>query len=304
MKEYDTIIPIIDRIETAKEEAVDTLEYITDNDSSIGVHYDSATDRLYEVVSKLLYCKATGYFTTMSFPFDLSSIGYDYATNFVANTLLYHNYYMNYLNIAVISELISIDLGQSQEYYDAWDSSTSMKEYYRKAEIRVLPNIDSSTVTNMNMLCSGCQYLIVVPEIDCSACTNLSNAFSGCTSLQEMPPLKTTGNATTMTAMFSGCAVLKNVPYIDASSATNLTSMFNGCTKLQNLKIKGIKADLDLSGSPELTHESLIYIINNAAEVENKTLTLGLENYSKLTPSEVDVAEEKGWNVTTGHEDD
>lgn len=302
MKEYNTIIPIIDRIEAAKEEAAKTLEYITNDDSSINVHYDPSTDRLYEIVSKLLYCKATGYYTTMSFPFDLSSIGYDYATNFVANTLLYHNYYMNYLNIAVISELISIDLEQSQEYYDAWDSSTSMKEYYKQANIRVLPNIDSSTVTNMSMLCTGCKYLIVVPEIDCSSCTNLSNAFSGCTSLQEMPPLKTTGNVTTMAAMFSGCPVLKNVPYIDASSATNLTSMFNGCTKLQNLKIKGIKADLDLSSSPELTHESLIYIINNAAEVENKTLTLGLENYAKLTPSEVDVAKEKGWNVTTGHE--
>ena len=59
----------------------------------------------------------------------------------------------------------------------------------------------------------------------------------------------------------------------------------------------GLKADLDLSKAPNLTHESLMNVINKAANVTSspKTLTLGATNLGKLTSTEKAIATNKGW---------
>ena len=73
--------------------------------------------------------------------------------------------------------------------------------------------------------------------------------------------------------------------------------MFHNCTNLTDLGgFKGLKADLNLTSSKKLTHESLMNVINNLAEVNtNPTLSLGSENLAKLTDDEKTIAINKGW---------
>jgi hypothetical protein len=73
--------------------------------------------------------------------------------------------------------------------------------------------------------------------------------------------------------------------------------MLNDCSNLTNLGgFKGLKADFDLSYCEKLTHESLMNVINNLAEVETyTTLTLGSVNLDKLTDDEKAIAINKGW---------
>ena len=58
-----------------------------------------------------------------------------------------------------------------------------------------------------------------------------------------------------------------------------------------------MKLDLILSNCPKLTHDSLMNVINEAADVTSspKTLTLGSTNLNKLTDEEKAIATNKGW---------
>ena len=56
-----------------------------------------------------------------------------------------------------------------------------------------------------------------------------------------------------------------------------------------------MKVSLDFSGSPLLTHDSLLNVINEAADVtaSPKTLKLGATNLAKLTDEEIAALFEK-----------
>ena len=148
---------------------------------------------------------------------------------------------------------------------------------------------------------------------DMSGVTNLAFAFKGCESLIDASPLASwdTSNVYSMQEMFTYCKNLTTVPLLDASSlcetAYNVTwygcyDMFKGCSSLTNLGgLKNLKYDLDLSGSPLLTHESLMNVINNLADNVTgsiKTLTLGKTNLNKLTDEEKAIAINKGWSLS------
>ena len=52
---------------------------------------------------------------------------------------------------------------------------------------------------------------------------------------------------------------------------------------------------LNLSYCEQLTHDSLMVVINGLQTVTGQTLTLGTENLEKLTEEEKRVATDKGW---------
>jgi surface protein len=61
---------------------------------------------------------------------------------------------------------------------------------------------------------------------------------------------------------------------------------------------KNISANMSMSKSKSLSHDSLIRIINNLiTTTSTKTLTLGATNLAKLTADEVAIATNKGWTV-------
>ena len=128
---------------------------------------------------------------------------------------------------------------------------------------------------------------------------NCVDMFRSCTSLKTVK-LFDTSKATDMNNMFFGCRQLTSVPLFDTSNVSNISSMLAGCDGLTTLDgFAGLKVDLDLSGSPLLTHDSLLNVINEAADVTSspKKLTLGTTNLAKLTDAEKAIATNKGWTL-------
>ena len=61
----------------------------------------------------------------------------------------------------------------------------------------------------------------------------------------------------------------------------------------------GASANLDISYCHQLSHESVMEIINGLATVSGKTLTLNSTTYNKLTAAELAIATGKGWTVAS-----
>ena len=99
--------------------------------------------------------------------------------------------------------------------------------------------------------------------------------------------------------MFAYCSSLTTVPEMDVSNVTEMDYMFRSCSSLTDLGgFIGLKCSLDLHYSP-LTHDSLMNIINKAADVTTSpaTLTLGSTNLAKLSDEEKAIATAKGWTL-------
>ena len=93
------------------------------------------------------------------------------------------------------------------------------------------PLLDTSNVTNMYDMFSGCTNLITIPLLDTSNVTNMGDMFCGCTNLITIPLLDTS-NVTLTYRMFVGCTNLISIPLIDISKSTSTHTMFCQCSSL------------------------------------------------------------------------
>ena len=83
--------------------------------------------------------------------------------------------------------------------------------------------------------------------LDTSQATNLVRMFDGCRSLVTVPDLDTS-QATDLSDMFAGCMSLVTVPDLDTSQATIMAYMFAGCLSLTTVP------DLDTSQATDLSY--------------------------------------------------
>lgn len=146
---------------------------------------------------------------------------------------------------------------------------------------------------------NGCSSLTDLPEMETSYTTDMYYMFYGCSSLINIPQM-VTSNVTTMERMLCNCSSLTTIPEIEMSNVTNATDMLGGCTSLTDIGgFKGLKCTLNLSYCPKLTHDSLMAIINKAADVTASpaTLMLGSTHLAKLTDAEKGIATSKGWTL-------
>ena len=150
---------------------------------------------------------------------DFSPIGYDaeFSTELNAN--------------------INSDVAYSKTLLDAWDPSRTLaiSLYRDDKNIVYAPNIDTSNVTNMAQMFSGCTSLQTVPKFNTSKVTSMSNMFYKCSNLTYVPEFDTR-NVTSMFSMFLNCTTLKTVPELDTSNVTDMAQMFSGCTSLTSVK--------------------------------------------------------------------
>ena len=183
-----------------------------------------------------------------------------------------------------------------------------------------LPQIDTSSVTNMSNMFRGCGSLTIIPVIDTSSVTNMSNMFSNCIGLATIPQLDTS-SVTNMTYMFSDCINLATIPQLDGRKLTSVAYTFNNCKSLENFN--GIinlgqaylttqsanysNYRLVLSNSTKLTEQSIINILNNLYDIKTKgcntqQVILGSTNLAKLTSEEGQTAltnaTAKGWTIS------
>ena len=166
-----------------------------------------------------------------------------------------------------------------------------------------LSNFDTSAVTNMDGMFYDCDSLtsLDISNFDTSAVTNMGGMFRNCKSLTSLDISNfDTSAVTNMGGMFNGCVSLTSLDLsnFDTSAVTNMNGMFSNCTNLTNFASCVFRKSIDFSSCAKLSHDSLMSIINNLAEVTTtQKLTLGKTNKTKLTINEIAIATEKGWTV-------
>ena len=118
------------------------------------------------------------------------------------------------------------------------------------------------------------------------------------------------------TEMFYSCQSLVSVPEYDFGKNSQTYDMFKYCTKLTTLGGflnygKALSAysalnkyvALDLSTCTQLTHDSLMNVINKLYDIASagyntQKLVLGSTNLAKLTAEEVAIGTSKGWSIS------
>lgn len=206
--------------------------------------------------------------------------------------------------------------------------------------IKKLPLFNFSKVTNVYHFFSGFNSLTTVPLFNITHLTKLVGMFDSCKMLKEVPLLDTS-NVTSMASMFSYCYSLETIPKfntnnltdlynfcyrctslltipkLNASKVTRVEGMLFNCNSLKNLggfENLGMAYEtsqsanysdytLDLRDSKNLTHESLMNVINNLYDIKTKgcnaqRLILETTNLKKLTSEEIAIATEKGFSVS------
>ena len=160
-----------------------------------------------------------------------------------------------------------------------------------------VPLFDTSKVTNMNSMFYNCYGLTSVPLFDTSKVTNMDSMFHNCSKLTSVPSFDTS-KVTNMLYMFNNCLILTSVPSFDTSKVTSMSSMFSACSKLKTIHMINIGANLDISSSTLFTREALLEIIGNLKTLTStKTLTMGATNLAKLTEEDKAIATNKGWTL-------
>ena len=111
------------------------------------------------------------------------------------------------------------------------------------------------------------------------------------------------GKATKFVSVFYGATKLVTIDKIIISSkCTNMSTSFNNCTALENVRFEGTISQngLNMKWSP-LSYESLSSIINCLQDKSSDTsgtiwkVTIGGTNLAKLSESDLNIIEEKGW---------
>ena len=129
--------------------------------------------------------------------------------------------------------------------------------------------------TDVSSIFQGCQSLTTATIGGTPKVTTARLMFYGCYSLKSVSLDLSGGDLTTTEHMFSGCSMLADVTgVIDLSRATVTGSMFGSCSSLEEVRIKGLKVDLDLSACANLSTESVKYLVDNLQQVTGKSITL------------------------------
>lgn len=165
--------------------------------------------------------------------------------------------------------------------------------------LTTVPMYDTTNVTNMSSMFRGCLKVVNIPSFNTTNVTDMSYMFYGCNKLEIAPAFNTT-NVTKMGSMFYQCTGLTTVPLLDTTNVTDVTNMFRTCNSLTNLSgFTGLKVNLDLSYSSGLTVDSVMNVINNAADMSSsaKTLTLHANVFAQLSEEQIQTAAAKGWNI-------
>lgn len=198
-----------------------------------------------------------------------------------------------------------------------------LNQYFKTIDLTPL---DTSQMSSFGQMFQNCVYLenINLSSLNLRSILNMESMFSSCQALDGNNI--TLGNFNTSKVqkighMFFNSPTRVNLPELNADSATDIRGFCEMNPELQNFNGlinvgKGYSTSatannyslcLDLSGSPKLTEESLINILNNLYDiatmgVKAQKCTIGSDNVAKLT-SEVGQqalqnAVTKGWTVS------
>lgn len=172
---------------------------------------------------------------------------------------------------------------------------------------------DVSKVKKLERTFGSCSLLRSIEGLkywDVSNVRSVKRMFENCGRLEDASPISNwdMSNVTDVTDMFYGCINLENLPLMDATNWTHSGSDISvglrvicgniaEYCKITNIGgFMNLSCSFDLSDCPNLTHESLMNIINNLAPVTKPT-GLNLYSSSKLSDDEIAIATNKGWTI-------
>lgn len=118
------------------------------------------------------------------------------------------------------------------------------------ASLKTLTLGESPNVTEIAQIAYSCSSLTEVTIGTGDALTKVDNAFNGCSRLRRI-------NGT-----------------LDFTKLTSTGNIFFGCEALEEVRIKGLKVDLSLQQSTNLSTESVKYLVDNLQKVTGKSITL------------------------------
>jgi hypothetical protein len=198
-------------------------------------------------------------------------------------------------------EPINSYLNYSKDIVKNWDSSQVLMNRFRNdKDLIFMPKVDTSKANNMQSMFSNCTNLMQVPLLNTANVMHFDDMFYNCTSLTTIPQFNT-ANLYSANLMFGGCSKLVKIPLLDFTKAEQLRSMLLACSELVELGgFTNLAVNLDLSSSRKLTADSIMNVINQAAdlsEIGSATLTLGTTNIAKLTEEQIAIASAKGWTL-------
>lgn len=168
--------------------------------------------------------------------------------------------------------------------------------------LETVPLFDTSKCTDMSNFCNGCSSLKTLALLDTSKVVDMHYMFPYCMKLSSLPQLDTS-KVKNINGIFSYCTSLTSVPLLNFSNIDEMSFVFDNCTSLTNLGgFTGLKENLNLSSSPLLTVDSVMNVINYAADMSSspKTLTLHKDIFNKLSEEQIATASAKGWNIAAG----
>lgn len=222
-------------------------------------------------------------------------------------------------------------------YFDT-SNVTDMNGMFNGCEMLItIPQFNTSKVTNMGSMFAGCAWLRKIPKLNTSNVTSMNQMFLHCGNLTSIPLLDT-GNVVDMQNMFYNCNKLISIPQLDTSNVNSTGYIFDGCASLTSIplldwgkvqyaySVFGSWLELthltDLGGfkdlgkqsfvdglssgfldkAPNLTHESLMNVINNlydrrANGLPTLSIMFGETHLNNLEWEEKVIAINKGWTL-------
>lgn len=158
-----------------------------------------------------------------------------------------------------------------------------------------------ANATNISGAFSNCRSLTSVAIGAAPKVTNASQIFSGCSRLTDVSIDLSGGLLTNLSHAFLGCKDLRRVTgVIDLSSVALAPGVFQECSSLEEVRIKGLKVDIDLSTCVNLSVESVKYLVDNAQSVSGKRIDLSralLDANEEALGDLGDTASDKGWTI-------
>ena len=199
---------------------------------------------------------------------------------------------------ALVEQIIAEPVPTNPRAVFAGDKSTSL------AVPEALVVADMSKITDLSQCFFYCDGLtsLTLPDGFGQAATDLFQCFYYCRGFTSLILPDGFGQAATdLTQCFFYCDGLTSLTLPDGfgQAVTVTKECFRGCVSLTTITGNpNFKVSLDLASCTNLTHDSLMVVINGLQTVTTtQTLTLGSANLAKLTDDEKKVATDKGWTL-------
>nr|DAX81430.1 MAG TPA: tail sheath protein [Caudoviricetes sp.] len=128
--------------------------------------------------------------------------------------------------------------------------------------------------TTLASLATICASLKTLNIGECPNVAEIAQIAYGCSSLTEV----TIGTGDALTKVdnaFNGCSRLRRINgTLDFTKLASTANIFFGCEALEEVRIKGLKVDLSLQQSANLSTESVKYLVDNLQQATGKSITL------------------------------